>query len=81
MYFFSDIRKKELKEVEKIAYCQSFGISLAPTIPVISGIATFLIHVATGGNLTASQVNEFYAVYFKYKKLLNYNNLYLKKYY
>lgn len=50
------MRNNELDEIKKIAYCQSVGISLAPTIPVISAIATFLVHVTTGGNLTAAQV-------------------------
>ncbi|KAK6629679.1 hypothetical protein RUM43_003497 [Polyplax serrata] len=50
-----NVRNNELDEIKKIAYCQSVGISLAPTIPVISAIATFLVHVTTGGNLTAAQ--------------------------
>ncbi|XP_049962503.1 ATP-binding cassette sub-family C member 5-like isoform X2 [Schistocerca serialis cubense] len=50
-----EIRKAEHQLLEKSAYCQSLSISIAPTVPVISAIVTFLAHLAAGNNLTASQ--------------------------
>ncbi|XP_049827801.1 ATP-binding cassette sub-family C member 5-like isoform X5 [Schistocerca gregaria] len=50
-----EIRKTEHQLLEKSAYCQSLSISIAPTVPVISAIVTFLAHLAAGNNLTASQ--------------------------
>lgn len=54
----SGVRKQELEELKKTCYCQSISISMAPTIPVISGIIMFLSHVLAGGNLTAAQVRK-----------------------
>ncbi|GFG38298.1 hypothetical protein Cfor_11595 [Coptotermes formosanus] len=51
------IRRKERDLLQKVAYCQSLSISMAPTIPVISTIITFLAHISAGNNLTAAQVN------------------------
>jgi hypothetical protein len=52
----SGIRSKERNFLQKTAYCQSLSISVAPTIPVISAIVTFLAHISAGNNLTAAQV-------------------------
>jgi hypothetical protein len=54
--FIVEIRKKEHDYLQKTAYCQSLSISVAPTVPVISAIITFLAHVAAGNSLTAAQV-------------------------
>ncbi|KAJ4443882.1 hypothetical protein ANN_05669 [Periplaneta americana] len=48
-------RSKERNFLQKTAYCQSLSISMAPTIPVISAIVTFLAHISAGNNLTAAQ--------------------------
>lgn len=50
-----DIRKKEEYWLHKIVYFQSLAISLTPAIPAISAIVTFLAHLSSGSNLTASQ--------------------------
>jgi ATP-binding cassette subfamily C (CFTR/MRP) protein 5 len=54
--FIVEIRKKEHDYLQKTAYCQSLSISMAPTVPVISAIITFLAHVGAGNSLTAAQV-------------------------
>lgn len=51
-----EVRKKEHDYLQKTAYCQSLSISMAPTVPVISAIITFLAHVGAGNSLTAAQV-------------------------
>lgn len=56
--FFPGTRKDEIREIRKTAYCQSLGIIMAPTVPVISGIVTFVAHILSGGTLTASQVSH-----------------------
>ncbi|XP_049784176.1 ATP-binding cassette sub-family C member 5-like isoform X4 [Schistocerca cancellata] len=58
-----EIRKAEHQLLEKSAYCQSLSISIAPTVPVISAIVTFLAHLAAGNNLTASQAFPICAVF------------------
>ncbi|XP_024938073.1 multidrug resistance-associated protein 5 isoform X5 [Cephus cinctus] len=50
------IRKQEQSLLLKTAYFQSLSVSLAPTVPVISAIVTFLSHIAAGNNLTAAEV-------------------------
>ena len=45
--------------LQKTAYCQSMSISMAPTIPVIAAIITFLAHITAGNNLTAAQVRTY----------------------
>lgn len=52
----SGIRSKECNFLQKTAYCHSLSISMAPTVPVISAIITFLAHISAGNNLTAAQV-------------------------
>jgi hypothetical protein len=52
----SGIRSKEHDLLQRAAYCQSLSISMAPTVPVISTIITFLAHISAGNNLTAAQV-------------------------
>lgn len=54
--FIVEIRKKEHDYLQKTAYCQSLSISMAPTVPVISAIITFLAHIGAGNSLTAAQV-------------------------
>ncbi|XP_043273528.1 multidrug resistance-associated protein 5-like isoform X1 [Venturia canescens] len=54
-----DVRTREKRWLHRITYTRSFGISLSPTIPVISAIVAFLAHVAGGNNLTAAQVFPF----------------------
>nr|CAD7589367.1 unnamed protein product [Timema genevievae] len=51
-----DIRNRERNLLQKTAYCQSLSISMAPTVPVISAIVTFLAHISAGNNLTAAQL-------------------------
>ncbi|KAL1122348.1 hypothetical protein AAG570_003753 [Ranatra chinensis] len=59
-HFFSkkilDIRKKELRLVRRTAYCQSLSSSMSSTAPVITAIVVFLVHIAAGYSLSASQV-------------------------
>jgi hypothetical protein len=54
--FHLGVRSKECNFLQKTAYFQSLSISLAPTIPVVSAIVTFLAHISAGNNLTAAQV-------------------------
>jgi hypothetical protein len=54
--FIVEVRKKEHNYLQKIAYCQSLSISVAPTIPVISAVIMFLAHIGAGNSLTAAQV-------------------------
>ncbi|XP_046735959.1 ATP-binding cassette sub-family C member 5-like [Diprion similis] len=50
-----DVRKKEQTLLWKTACFQCLSICLAPTIPVISAIISFLAHIAAGNNITAAQ--------------------------
>jgi len=54
--FFKGIREKEHQKLRNMAYLNSLSISTAPTIPIISAVVTFLIHIGTGHTLSAAQV-------------------------
>ncbi|XP_050718619.1 ATP-binding cassette sub-family C member 5-like isoform X19 [Eriocheir sinensis] len=51
----SGIRGRERHLLEKSAYVQSLSLAMAPTVPIISAIVTFLAHIGAGYNLTAAQ--------------------------
>lgn len=51
-----DIRRKEQKLQEMGAYVQSASIALTPVVPVVAVIATFLIHIAFGYDLSPAEV-------------------------
>lgn len=44
----------------KSAFLQGLNISMALIVPTIATVATFSVHVATGKNLTTSQVINIY---------------------
>ncbi|KAI5754630.1 hypothetical protein M8J77_010162 [Diaphorina citri] len=50
-----DTRRRELEYIKNTSYFQSLGLSIGPTAPVISAITSFVAHIASGNNLTASQ--------------------------
>ncbi|XP_043243521.1 multidrug resistance-associated protein 5-like isoform X2 [Amphibalanus amphitrite] len=55
-------RSSERSLLQRAAYVQSVSIALAPTVPVISAIITFLCHVGAGYNLTAAQAFAYLAL-------------------
>ncbi|KAJ1529288.1 hypothetical protein ONE63_006086 [Megalurothrips usitatus] len=56
-------RDNEKKLIQKTSYLSSIGFSLAPTIPIISSIVTFLSHIGAGNPLTAAQAFSTQAVF------------------
>ncbi|XP_065575834.1 ATP-binding cassette sub-family C member 5-like isoform X13 [Artemia franciscana] len=65
------VRKEERGLLEKSAYLQSLSLALAPTIPIISVIVTFLCHTAAGFGLTASQSFSTHWL-FSFRQAINY---------
>ncbi|XP_027219261.2 ATP-binding cassette sub-family C member 5 isoform X6 [Penaeus vannamei] len=59
----TEIRKRERHLLEKSAYVQSISLAMAPTVPVIAAIVTFLAHIGAGYNLTAAQGFSVFATY------------------
>lgn len=57
-----ETRKREKELLEKTAIFQSFGIALAPSIPVIAIIVTFLCYIASGNELSPSVVIDYFKV-------------------
>ncbi|XP_071550882.1 ATP-binding cassette sub-family C member 5-like isoform X3 [Panulirus ornatus] len=51
----AEIRRRERQLLEKSAYVQSISLAMAPTVPIIAAIVTFLAHIGAGNNLTAAQ--------------------------
>ncbi|XP_042240635.1 multidrug resistance-associated protein 5-like isoform X3 [Homarus americanus] len=51
----SEIRGRERRLLEKSAYVQSISLAMAPTVPIVAAIITFLAHIGAGYNLTAAQ--------------------------
>ncbi|XP_076047153.1 ATP-binding cassette sub-family C member 5-like isoform X2 [Oratosquilla oratoria] len=51
----SEIRERERVLLEKSAYVQSISLAMAPTVPVIAAIVTFLAHIGAGYNLTPAK--------------------------
>ncbi|XP_064100115.1 ATP-binding cassette sub-family C member 5-like isoform X4 [Macrobrachium nipponense] len=51
----AEIRSRERSLLEKSAYVQSISLAMAPTVPVLAAIITFLAHIGAGYNLTAAQ--------------------------
>ena len=45
-----------MKFVTMTAYCESLGSSLSSTGPTIATIIAFIVHIAAGNTLLASQV-------------------------
>lgn len=58
LLFFVAIRHLERKVLVKGAFLQGLNISLALLVPTIATVGTFSVHVATGKNLTTSQVGH-----------------------
>jgi len=50
-----DLRKRELKFLQKAMYFQSLTISVSSTIPIVTAIVMFLTHISMGYNMTPSQ--------------------------
>nr|XP_053629709.1 ATP-binding cassette sub-family C member 5-like [Cherax quadricarinatus] len=57
------IRSCERRLLEKSAYVQSVSVAMAPTVPIIAAIITFLAHIAAGYNLTAPQTYSLLMVF------------------
>ncbi|KAE8744038.1 ABC-transporter, subfamily C member 08 [Frankliniella occidentalis] len=57
------IRSKEQGYIQKTSYLSSFGSSLAPTVPIMSSIVSFLSHLGSGNTLSAAQAFSVQAVY------------------
>ena len=53
---FVAIRQLECKSLVKGAFLQGLNIALALICPTLAAVATFCVHVATGKDLTTSQV-------------------------
>ncbi|KAG7158772.1 Multidrug resistance-associated protein 5-like 1 [Homarus americanus] len=53
----SEIRGRERRLLEKSAYVQSISLAMAPTVPIVAAIITFLAHIGAGYNLTAAQIH------------------------
>ncbi|XP_063866904.1 ATP-binding cassette sub-family C member 5-like isoform X1 [Scylla paramamosain] len=51
----SGIRSRERQLLEKSAYVQSLSLAMAPTVPIIAAIVTFLAHIGAGYDLTPAQ--------------------------
>nr|QER78493.1 ATP-binding cassette transporter [Diaphorina citri] len=60
-----DTRRRELEYIKNTSYFQSLGLSIGPTAPVISAITSFVAHIASGNNLTASQGFSVLTVYLR----------------
>ena len=61
---FVAIRQLERKSLVKGAFLQGLNIALALICPTLAAVGTFCVHVATGKDLTTSQVchkSQFYA--------------------
>lgn len=54
---FIEIRSKEQFLLEMAAYIQSVSVALAPVIPIIAVIVTFLTYIGSGHDLSPSQVH------------------------
>jgi uncharacterized membrane protein (GlpM family) len=52
------MRNKERGLLEKSAYVQSVSVALVPLVPIIAVIVTFIVHIATGHDLTPAEVNH-----------------------
>ncbi|XP_047739552.1 ATP-binding cassette sub-family C member 5 [Hyalella azteca] len=50
--------RQERALLERCAYLQSLGLAMAPTVPVIAAIVTFVAHIAAGNNLTPAQATS-----------------------
>ena len=54
--FFVAIRQLERKALVKGAFLQGLNIALALICPTLATVGTFCVHVATGKDLSTSQV-------------------------
>lgn len=61
-FVFLGIRNKEREHLMKGAFLQGLNIAMALIVPTIATVATFSVHVATGKNLTTSQVINKYLI-------------------
>lgn len=59
----ADIRKHEKGFLEKTAFVQSVSQSMAPMVPVLSGIFVITAHVMTGNDITATQAFTLLAMF------------------
>ena len=54
--YILEFRKQERCYLEKSAYALSITNAMIPSVPILTAIVTFLVHIAAGNNLTAAQV-------------------------
>uniref|UniRef100_UPI00398EC4DA ATP-binding cassette sub-family C member 12 n=1 Tax=Pristiophorus japonicus TaxID=55135 RepID=UPI00398EC4DA len=59
----SDVRKDERKILEKAGYVQSVNTSVAPIVPTLATVLTFVVHTLLGYDLTASTAFTVIAVF------------------
>lgn len=55
-FHLSGARAKEQSLIQKTSYLSSLGSALAPTVPILSAITSFLTHLGSGYTLSAAQV-------------------------
>ncbi|CAG2210271.1 ABCC5 [Mytilus edulis] len=59
----SEIRKHERGYLERTAFVQSVSQSIAPMVPIVSGIFVITAHVMTGNDITATQAFTLVAIF------------------
>ncbi|XP_076096353.1 ATP-binding cassette sub-family C member 5-like isoform X5 [Mytilus galloprovincialis] len=59
----SEIRKHERGYLERTAFVQSVSQSIAPMVPIVSGIFVITAHVMTGNDITATQAFVLIAIF------------------
>ncbi|XP_067853674.1 ATP-binding cassette sub-family C member 12 [Heptranchias perlo] len=59
----SDVRKNELKTLEKAGYVQGVNASLVSNVPTLATVFTFVVHTLLGYELTASRAFTVIAVF------------------
>ncbi|XP_048461942.1 ATP-binding cassette sub-family C member 12 [Rhincodon typus] len=60
---YPDVRKTERKILEKAGYVQSVNTSVAPIVPTLATVLTFVVHTLLGYELTASTAFTVIAVF------------------
>lgn len=58
-HLVSELREEEKKILEKCVFAQSVSMGSSVMVPVVASCVTFIAYVATGNNLTATQVRAF----------------------
>lgn len=57
LWLFSVLRVTERDWLQRAAYLQSLAIGLTPIVPMAAAVVTFLVHTASGNDLSVSQVS------------------------